>query len=95
MASLRLLSTSELLTSELLRGLGVTEKSWPALDDRVLSLFCHVVDVMFFLTDLLRVVFLLLDCERCHGCSCDPSSPHPPSVVESSFCDNRRDPQFA
>ena len=31
----------------------------------ILSLFCHVVDVMFFLTDLLCFVYLLHDCESC------------------------------
>ena len=33
----------------------------------ILCLLSHVVDVMFFLTDLLRVMFLLRDCESCHG----------------------------
>ena len=41
------------------------ESDWEVLDDLVLSLFCHVVDVMFFLTDLLCFVFLLHDCESC------------------------------
>ena len=40
------------------------ESDWEVLDDLVLSLFCHVVDVMCFLTDLLCVLCLLHDCEN-------------------------------
>ena len=36
---------------------------------------------MFFLMNLLGVMFFLHDCEV-PRCSCDPSSPHPPSIVE-------------
>ena len=42
-----------------LRLLLLTGKSWMIWS----LLFCHVVDVMFFLTDLLCVVFLLHNCE--------------------------------
>ena len=42
-----------------LRLLSLTGKSWMIWT----LLFCHVVDVMFFLTDLLCFVFLLHNCE--------------------------------
>ena len=44
-----------------LRLLNLTGKSWMIWS----LLFCHVVDVMFFLTDLLCFVFLLHNCEGC------------------------------
>ena len=48
-----------------LRAAPVTSLRLLLLDDRDLSLFCLVVDVMCFLTDLLCLVFLLHNCESC------------------------------
>ena len=56
-----LLPESSLLSALVfsLRLLSLTGKSWMIWT----LLFCHVVDVMFFLTDLLCFVFLLHNCE--------------------------------
>ena len=56
-----------LLPESSLRAAFVASLRLLLLDDRDLSLFCHVVDIMCFLTDLLCFVFLLPNCERCHG----------------------------